>query len=161
MKRRNTMAFTAMSYVFFTVSVALTLGGIIWYLDQPFAVKGYYGMGVFCTIMASFTLQKVIRDNEEDKLAQERSPDRQQPMGKRNTAAFTAMAYVFFAVSVALTLGGIVWFLDQPFAVKGYYGMGIFCTIMASFTLQKVIRDNDEDKRLVESPVGARAEHLS
>ncbi|MCR8644249.1 YiaA/YiaB family inner membrane protein [Paenibacillus sp. N1-5-1-14] len=67
---------------------------------------------------------------------------------KRNTVAFTFLAYVFFAVSVALTLGGIIWYLDQPFAVKGYYGMGVFCSIMASFTLQKVIRDNEEDKRL-------------
>jgi hypothetical protein len=77
MKKRNTAAFTAMAFLFFAISVALTLGGIIWYLDQPFAVKGYYGMGVFCTIMASFTLQKVIRDNEEDKIAAERDINRQ------------------------------------------------------------------------------------
>ncbi|PZD97186.1 hypothetical protein DNH61_04530 [Paenibacillus sambharensis] len=89
--------------------------------------------------MASFTLQKVIRDNEEDKNSQASRP--------RNTMAFTAMAFVFFAVSAALTLGGIIWYLEQPFSVKGYYGMGVFCTIMASFTLQKVIRDNEEDKR--------------
>lgn len=73
MRRRNTPAFTAMAFVFFVVSVAMTLGGIIWYLDAPFSVKGYYGMGVFCTIMASFTLQKVIRDNEEDKQAAEQA----------------------------------------------------------------------------------------
>ncbi|WP_245947932.1 YiaA/YiaB family inner membrane protein [Paenibacillus sambharensis] len=139
MKRRNTPAFTAMAFVFFAVSVALSLGGIIWYLEEPFSVKGYYGMGIFCTIMASFTLQKVIRDNEEDKNSQASRP--------RNTMAFTAMAFVFFAVSAALTLGGIIWYLEQPFSVKGYYGMGVFCTIMASFTLQKVIRDNEEDKR--------------
>jgi hypothetical protein len=118
------------------------LGGVIWYLDEPFSVKGYYGMGIFCTIMASFTLQKVIRDNEEDKNS--------MAAQRRNTPAFTAMAYVFFAVSAALTLGGIIWYLEEPFSVKGYYGMGVFCTIMASFKLQKVIRDNEEDKRLAE-----------
>jgi hypothetical protein len=146
MKKRNTAAFTGMSWIFFVVSVSLTLGGIIWYLDQPFSVKGYYGMGVFCTIMASFTLQKVIRDNEEDR--QERVDPGQPIPRKRNTAAFTALAFIFFGVSAALTIGGIIWYLDQPFAVKGYYGMGVFCSIMASFTLQKVIRDNEEDKQL-------------
>jgi hypothetical protein len=141
MKRRNTPAFTGMAIVFFAVSVALSLGGVIWYLDEPFSVKGYYGMGIFCTIMASFTLQKVIRDNEEDK---------NNSSQRRNTPAFTIMSFVFFGVSAALTLGGIIWYLDEPFSVKGYYGMGVFCTIMASFTLQKVIRDNEEDKRLAE-----------
>ncbi|MGC4377255.1 YiaA/YiaB family inner membrane protein [Fictibacillus sp. Mic-4] len=35
-------------------------------LDEPLMVKGYYLMGLVGVIVSSFTVAKVVRDNQED-----------------------------------------------------------------------------------------------
>lgn len=63
----------------------------------------------------------------------------------RNTPAFTMMAWGSFVFFVALMLIGL-YTLKEPLMVKGYYLMAAVGLISSSFTLAKVIRDNQEDE---------------
>lgn len=62
----------------------------------------------------------------------------------RNTPAFSLLAWTSFAFFVALMLIGL-YTLKEPLMVKGYYLMGSVGLISSSFTVAKVVRDNQED----------------
>lgn len=62
---RNTQAFTLMSWASFSFFCALMLIGL-YTLKEPLMVKGYYLMGSVGLISSSFTVAKVVRDNQED-----------------------------------------------------------------------------------------------
>ena len=63
----------------------------------------------------------------------------------RNTPGFALMAYGSFALFVGLMLVGL-YTLKEPLMVKGYYLMGSVGLISSSFTVAKVVRDNQEDE---------------
>ena len=61
----------------------------------------------------------------------------------RNTSSFIFMAWGSFAFFVILMAIGL-YTLKEPLMVKGYYLMGSVGLISSSFTLAKVVRDNQE-----------------
>ncbi|MBP2099816.1 YiaA/YiaB family inner membrane protein [Enterococcus rivorum] len=63
----------------------------------------------------------------------------------RNTPAFVFLSWGSFAFFVALMMIGL-YTLKEPLMVKGYYLMGSVGLISSSFTLAKVVRDNQEDE---------------
>ncbi|MFD0845038.1 YiaA/YiaB family inner membrane protein [Streptococcus saliviloxodontae] len=63
----------------------------------------------------------------------------------RNTPAFTMMAWGYFIFFVGLLLIGL-YTLKEPLMVKGYYLIGCVGLISSSFTVSKVVRDNQEDE---------------
>ena len=63
----------------------------------------------------------------------------------RNISAFTLMSWISFIFFCSLILIGL-YTLKEPLMVKGYYLMGSVGLISSSFTLAKVIRDNQEDE---------------
>ena len=63
----------------------------------------------------------------------------------RNTTSFNMMAWGSFAFFVILMLVGL-YTLKEPLMVKGYYLMGCVGLISSSFTVSKVVRDNQEDE---------------
>lgn len=64
---------------------------------------------------------------------------------KRNTTAFTFLAWASFAISVCFFLIAI-WNTEWALVEKGYYA-GIFIwAVYSAFVLSKVIRDNEEDR---------------
>lgn len=63
----------------------------------------------------------------------------------RNTPAFVFIAWGSFIFFTALIILGL-YTLKEPLMVKGYYLMGSVGLISSSFTLSKVIRDNQEDE---------------
>lgn len=63
----------------------------------------------------------------------------------RNTPAFVFLSWGSFAFFVVLMRIGL-YKLKEPLMVKGYYLMGSIGLISSSFTLSKVIRDNQEDE---------------
>ncbi len=67
----------------------------------------------------------------------------------RNTSAFVLLAWVSFGFFVALMLVGL-YTLKEPLTVKGYYLMGSVGLISSSFTVAKVVRDNQEDNEMYE-----------
>ncbi|WP_240344041.1 YiaA/YiaB family inner membrane protein [Paenibacillus sp. SYP-B3998] len=87
--------------------------------------------------MSSFVLQKVVRDNLEDGYGSR----------KRNTSAFTFMAWSSFSLALIGMFIGIIN-LEQPLSVKGYYAVTALFLTMSSFVLQKTVRDNNEDEAL-------------
>lgn len=68
----------------------------------------------------------------------------------RNTSSFTMMAWGSFLFFSALMLIGL-YTLKEPLMVKGYYLMGSVGLISSSFTVAKVVRDNQEDDELYSS----------
>ncbi len=132
--KRNTAAFTFLAWGSFAAAfLGMFIG--IYTLEETLSVKGYYAVTALYMTMASFVLQKVVRDNHEDAFTGQ----------KRNTSAFTFMAWASFALSLLAMFIGIIN-LEQPLSVKGYYAMtGLFLT-MSAFVLQKTIRDNKEDE---------------
>lgn len=67
----------------------------------------------------------------------------------RNTPAFTLLAWASFIFFVALVIIGL-YTLKEPLMVKGYYLMGLVGTISSTFTVAKVVRDNQEDDDMYE-----------
>ncbi|MEI4831826.1 YiaA/YiaB family inner membrane protein [Bacillus sp. FJAT-53711] len=65
-------------------------------------------------------------------------------MRRRNTQAFTFLAWISFVCALSGMLIGI-YTLDEPLSVKGYYLIGTLFLTMSCFVLQKTIRDNEED----------------
>lgn len=63
---------------------------------------------------------------------------------RRNTPAFTMLAWVGLILFTSLIIIGL-YTLDEPLMVKGYYFMGTVGVIISSFTVAKVVRDNQED----------------
>ena len=55
------------------------------------------------------------------------------------------LAWLSFVFFIALILIGL-YTLKEPLMVKGYYLMGSVGLISSSFTLSKVVRDNQEDE---------------
>lgn len=71
-QRRNTPAFTMLAWSGLILFTSLILIGL-YTLDQPLMVKGYYLMGTVGVIISSFTVAKVVRDNQEDEDQERRS----------------------------------------------------------------------------------------
>ncbi|SEO74435.1 Uncharacterized membrane protein YiaA [Paenibacillus sp. OV219] len=66
-RRRNTSAFTFLSWAGFVLAILAEYIGVF-NLEEPLSVKGYYAIGGAFLIVSCLVLQKTIRDNEEDKL---------------------------------------------------------------------------------------------
>jgi uncharacterized membrane protein YiaA len=68
---------------------------------------------------------------------------------KRNTAAFTFLAWASFILALSFLIVGI-WNTDWPLVEKGYYAGCFLWGISSAFVLAKVVRDNEEDKEYSE-----------
>ncbi|MDR0297066.1 MAG: hypothetical protein LBI11_00185 [Streptococcaceae bacterium] len=62
----------------------------------------------------------------------------------RNTAGFKLMAWGSFGLFLTLMIIGL-YTLKEPLMVKGYYLMASVGLISTSFTVAKVVRDDQED----------------
>ncbi|MEB4798059.1 YiaA/YiaB family inner membrane protein [Paenibacillus chondroitinus] len=135
-RKRNTTAFTFMAWAsFIGAFLAMFIG--IYTLEESLSVKGYFAVCALFLTMSAFVLQKVIRDNLED------SYDSR----KRNTSAFTFLAWSSFALALLGMFIGIIN-LEQLLSVKGYYAVTALFLTMSSFVLQKTVRDNNDDAPL-------------
>jgi hypothetical protein len=139
-RRRNTPTYTFMAWAAFVLAAGFEFIGI-YTLKQPLSVQGYYAVTGVLLMITSFVLQKVSRDNDEDKYLQEQNPSYR----KRNTSAFTFMAWAGFILAIVAEYVG-VYTLEEPFSVKGYYAIAGAFLIVTCLVLQKTIRDNEEDQ---------------
>lgn len=139
-RRRNTPTYSFMAWGAFIIACGFEFVGI-YTLEQPLSVQGYYAVTGVLLIITSFLLQKVARDNDEDKFLKEANPGYRS----RNTPAFSFMAWAGFIVAVLAQYIGI-YNLQEPLYVKGYYAIAGAFLIVACLVLQKTIRDNEEDR---------------
>jgi len=65
-RRRNTGAFTFLSWGSFVLATGFLLVGI-WNTEWQLVEKGFYAGCFLWAIFSAFVLSKVIRDNEEDR----------------------------------------------------------------------------------------------
>lgn len=70
------------------------------------------------------------------------------PYRKRNTPAFTFLAYFTFAVGVALFAIGL-YNADMELNEKGYYIAVMLLVAVGAILTQKVTRDNIEDEEIL------------
>lgn len=122
----------------------------IYTLKQPLSVQGYYAVCGVLIIISAFMLQKVVRDNDEDQYLLDNNPKHR----RRNTSAFTFLAWAGFVLSVLFEYIGL-YTLEEPMYVKGYYAIAAAFLIVSCFVLQKTIRDNEEDKLYIDTAVGS------
>lgn len=147
MRKRNTAAFSFLAWASFASAfLAMFIG--IYTLQESLSVKGYYAVSALYLTMAAFVLQKTIRDNQED----------EESHRKRNTGAFTFLAWAAFVTALLAMFIGI-YNLEQPLSVKGYYAVTALFLTMSAFVLQKTVRDNREDEQyeMASAPVTAAA----
>ncbi|TLS53784.1 hypothetical protein FE782_00015 [Paenibacillus antri] len=143
-RRRNTPAYTAASYFSLAAGMFLFCIGV-YNADWDLNVKGYYLLCMILITMACIVVQKVVRDNTEDRELRQDNPNHRM----RNTAAFTGMAYVGLIIGFAMFFIGLY---NAPFElnVKGYYIAVILLIAYSAISVQKVVRDNAEDKEILE-----------
>lgn len=138
-RRRNTPTYSFMAWASFILACGFEFVGI-YTLNQPLSVQGYYAVTGVLLIITSFLLQKVARDNDEDRFLKEQTPNYRY----RNTSAFSFMAWGGFVLAILAQYIGL-YTLEEPFYVKGYYAIAGAFLIVSCLVLQKTIRDNEED----------------
>ena len=97
----------------------------IYTLEESLSVKGYFAACAIFLSMSAFRFEKVIRDNLEDGFESR----------KRNTSAFTFLAWSSFALALlGMSIGLLIWI--SCFPSKDIPVTALFLT-MFSFVLQK------------------------
>ncbi|WP_082053816.1 YiaA/YiaB family inner membrane protein [Gordoniibacillus kamchatkensis] len=144
-QKSNTPAFTFASYFALAAGIFLYCLGI-YNADWQLNVKGYYLLCMFLVTITSIVTQKVIRDNAEDKYLKSENPKHRM----RNTPAFTGMAIAGLIIGFGMFFIGL---FNAPFElnVKGYYIAVMLLIAYSSIGVQKVTRDNAEDKEILEN----------
>lgn len=144
-QKRNTAAFTAASYFALAAGIFLYCLGI-YNAEWELNVKGYYLLCMFLIIITSIATQKVVRDNAEDKELRSENPKHRM----RNTPAFTGMAVAGLVIGFAMFFIGL---FNAPFElnVKGYYIAVMLLISYSAIGVQKVTRDNAEDKEILDN----------
>lgn len=142
-RKRNTTAFTGVSYFALAAGLLLFCLGV-YNDDWELNVKGYYLLCMVLITISCIVVQKVVRDNSEDKEIKLENPKHRM----RNTGAFTIMAFA------GLVIGYVMFFIglyNAPFQlnVKGYYIAVILLISYSAVGVQKVTRDNAEDKEIL------------
>ncbi|MCC5946049.1 MAG: hypothetical protein JJT94_14060 [Bernardetiaceae bacterium] len=64
----------------------------------------------------------------------------------QNTAAFSFLAWISFAISSLGTLAGIIY-LEGDLWMKGFLAMGYLFSLTSCFTVAKVVRDKHEAEK--------------
>ncbi|UJF32940.1 hypothetical protein L0M14_25740 [Paenibacillus hexagrammi] len=147
-QKRNTPAFTAATY--FAFAAGLFLYGLgIFNAEWELNVKGYYLLCMFLVVITSIVTQKVVRDNTEDRALQLENPKHRM----RNTPAFTGMAIVGLVIGFAMFFIGL-FNASFELNVKGYYIAVMLLIAYSAIGVQKVTRDNAEDKLFMEQTQG-------
>lgn len=142
-RKRNTPAFTAASYFALGAGLLLFCLGV-YNADWELNVKGYYLLCMVLITITCIVVQKVVRDNTEDKEIRLDNPKHRM----RNTGAFTGMAIAGLIIGYAMFFIGL-YNASFDLNVKGYYIAVILLISYSAIGVQKVTRDNAEDNEIL------------
>lgn len=78
---------------------------------------------------------------------------------QQNTTAYYGQAVISFAVALGAVALGIVN-LETDAWVRAFLGVAVLCLTTSAFTLAKVVRDRQEEGRIVSRVDQARLEKL-
>ncbi|MGW1464997.1 YiaA/YiaB family inner membrane protein [Streptomyces sp. NPDC001493] len=81
------------------------------------------------------------------------------PVKQQSTAAFYGQAVASFGVAMSAVALGI-FFLHADGWVRGFLAIGVLYLVTSCFTLAKVIRDRQEEGRIVSRVDQARLEKI-
>lgn len=149
-RKRNTTAFTAASYFALGAGLFLFCLGV-YNADWELNVKGYYLLCMVLITISCIVVQKVVRDNTEDKEMRLDNPKHRM----RNTQAFTIVSIVGLIIGFAMFFIGL-YNADFELNVKGYYIAVILLISYSAIGVQKVTRDNAEDKEVIDEQNAGR-----
>lgn len=82
-----------------------------------------------------------------------------QPRTTKNTSAFYAQAAISFGVALLGLVLAVLYMPGDPW-MRAFLGMSTLFLVSSSFTLAKVIRDNQEDQAIYSRLDQARVEKI-
>ena len=82
-----------------------------------------------------------------------------KPRTTRTTSAYFAQAGISFAVALLGLLFAAIYLPGDPW-MRGFVGMSTLFLVSSSFTLAKVIRDNQEDQAIYSRLDQARVDRI-
>jgi hypothetical protein len=129
-RERDTGAWIFQVWAAFAFAIGVTGWGIL-NLPGEAWMRAYVFMGAAFLLVASFMLQKTIRDNRYRQV---------------DTPAWRFLSWAAFLLAGAMTGLGVMG-LQVEIWVKGYLVASLLFMVSAAFTLAKTIRDNFEADR--------------
>ncbi len=123
-------AFIAASWAALAVGVLAFLIGL-WNASMLLSEKGYYLTVLLYGLFAAVSVQKSVRDQEED-----------IPV----TALYLALSWASVLVAIVLLVVGL-WNATIALSEKGFYGMAFVLSLFAVITVQKNTRDQARSER--------------
>ncbi|WP_046018435.1 inner membrane protein YiaA [Marinomonas sp. S3726] len=125
---RPTSAYISATWGALAIGVSGYLLGL-WNADIMLNEKGYYFAIYILALFSSVTLQKTVRDKQE---------------GLPTTKVFVGMCWAAFCSSIAL-LGIGLFNAEMALSEKGFYVMAFILSLFSIVTVQKNVRDLDND----------------
>ena len=80
-------------------------------------------------------------------------------IASKSTSAFYLQSVVSFATSLGAVVIGVAWLPVEPW-VRAFLALGLLYVVTSSFTLAKVIRDQQEQQSVLSRVDQARLERL-
>ncbi|MFT6399017.1 MAG: hypothetical protein ACJAYU_003780 [Bradymonadia bacterium] len=77
----------------------------------------------------------------------------------QDTSAWIFQVWTSFTLSFGASVAGIIY-LPVDAWIRSFMGMSLLATVMATFTLAKTVRDNQESSRLINRVQEAKTEAL-
>lgn len=77
----------------------------------------------------------------------------------KSTAAFQAQAAISFGLALLAVVLGVLY-LDASAWVRAFLGLGVLYLVTSTFTLAKVVRDNDESAAVASRVDQARVDKI-
>lgn len=81
------------------------------------------------------------------------------PASPHHSSAWVTFTYASFLGAAAMVAAGIV-FMPMDIWLKGYLAMGVVMLVQSCVTVTKTVRDQHENRRLVNRIEDAKAERL-
>lgn len=126
-KNKDTTQWILQSWAAFIISLIASTYGV-YKLPLEGWGKWFMILGIFSCLTSSFTLSKMLRDNQEKQI---------------DTPQWIMQVWISFGISLVFTFGGL-WHLDVDWWIKAYVGVAFLFALSSTFGLSKTIRDNQE-----------------
>lgn len=125
---KSSPAFNVMSWMALVGGIVVYLIGL-WRSEMMLNEKGYYFAVMLLGVFSSVSLQKTVRDRME---------------GIPTSQMYHISCVASFAISVVL-LGIGLWNADLLPSEKGFYAIAYFLCLFGSISVQKNVRDNQNE----------------
>ncbi|HAT1619110.1 TPA: hypothetical protein I8Y04_000755 [Raoultella planticola] len=132
--KTSSPAFNIMSWIALVGGILVYLVGL-WRSDMMLNEKGYYFAVMLLGVFSSISLQKTVRDRVE---------------GIPTSQSYYFSCVASFVICIILLAIGL-WNADLLSSEKGFYAIAYFLCLFGSISVQKNVRDNQDESDEVTS----------